>query len=131
MDVATYCVETMFDVAHPGQKGIKHYIENCIKDNEQEILCREYLTTYYRKYYPLPEGEQRTPENEQRYVENELPKFLDEVRRCMILNNFFSSLWPMKKFEEEKFGDPSVFYFDYALGRTEIHNYLVQKYFAK
>lgn len=47
MDIANYFNETMLDNAHPVDNGIKCYLQNFIKESEQDFLFRRYLEHYY------------------------------------------------------------------------------------
>ena len=105
MDLANYFNETMLDNAHPVSKGIKYYLKNFIKDHEQETMLKLYLAHYYRHYYKN-ESEDKNDSNEKKYIETELPKFIDETRRCLLLNNYFWGVWALKMLKYDKLGDP-------------------------
>jgi hypothetical protein len=76
MDIANYFSETMLDNAHPLKKGIKYYLQNFIKDHEQEFLIKHYLSHYYWNYKTLLPGQTRSAEGESEYIATEYPIFL-------------------------------------------------------
>ena len=131
MDIANYFSETMLDNAHPLKKGIKYYIKNFIKDHEQEFLIKHYLSHYYWSYKPLKEGEARSKEGEDAYIASEYPKFLEEIRKCLLLNNFFWAIWCLRMLKPEKLGDPEVFNFDFAEARIAMYEHISKLYFTK
>lgn len=129
MDIANYFSETILDNAHPLKKGIKYYLQNFIKDHEQEFLIKHYLSHYYWNYKALASGETRSAEEESEYVAKEYPIFLQEVRKCMLLNNFFWAIWCLRMLKPEKMGDPNVFNFDFAEARICMYEHIKGLYF--
>lgn len=129
MDLANYFNETMLDNAYPIDKGIKYYLQNFIKDSEQEFMIKKYLEHYYENY--IKTSEEKTEENKQRYVDREYPKFQEECNKCLLLNNYFWAVWSLKMLKDEKMGDPNVFNFEFAKSRVHMYNHVKGLYFDK
>jgi choline/ethanolamine kinase len=122
MDLANYFNETMLDNAYPLENGIKVYLENFISDREQEQVITRYLSHYHKHYYT-------GKDDLEAYVKREMPKVIDEVCKCLLLNNYFWAIWSLRMLKEEKLGDPNVFNFDFAQGRVEMYNHVKSLYF--
>jgi len=92
-------------------------------------LIRHYLSQYYWNYKPLAEGETRSAQGQDAYIDKEYPIFLAEVRRCLLLNNFFWAIWCLRMLKPEKLGDPEVFNFDFAEARIAMYEHIKGLYF--
>ena len=92
-------------------------------------MIRHYLSQYYWNYKPLAEGETRSAQGQDAYIDKEYPIFLAEVRRCLLLNNFFWAIWCLRMLKPEKLGDPEVFNFDFAEARIAMYEHIKGLYF--
>jgi thiamine kinase-like enzyme len=52
MDLAVYINEVMIDNSHPGENGVKEYIDNAMSAQEQERLIKSYMKNYFETYMP-------------------------------------------------------------------------------
>lgn len=126
MDLANYINETIVDNAHPVDNGIKYYLRNMMKDEEQEFMIKRYLSHYFNNYFPgRKEGD-----DEEAFIKEEYPKLLEETHRCLLLNSYFWAIWALHMIKEEKLGDPTVFNFDYAQARIAMYNHTKKLYFS-
>lgn len=50
MDLAVYINEVMIDNSHPGNNGVKEYLDNQMTEWEQEQMIKNYMK-YYFMYY--------------------------------------------------------------------------------
>ena len=126
MDLANYFNETMLDNAYPLGNGIKCYLQNFITDKEQEFLMRRYLSEYYDKFFKGNKDEV----SRESLVEKELPKLTEEVRRCLLLNNYFWAVWALRMLKKDKLEDDKVFNFDFAEARIKMFNHVKRLYYS-
>ena len=91
-------------------------------------MIKKYLSHYYWNYLGSSAGE-KTKEGEKSYIESEYPIFREEVRKCLISNNYFWAIWSLRMLKEERMGDATVFNFDFAQCRVDMYKHVKDLYF--
>jgi len=100
MDIAVYINEVMIDNSHPGENGVKEYIDNAMSVSECERLIKAYMKQYYDKY--MPEAHKKQNDNNcDKYITTYFPELKQQVWRCALLNNFFWGVWALALLSED------------------------------
>jgi thiamine kinase-like enzyme len=105
-DLANCLNETMIDNAHAEWPGIKFYFDNMPTDQERLSFLTHYLKRYFNEF------EHNSSFDE--YLVTALPKFDDEVKRCMLLSNFLWATWGLEILKDSEITDISVFNYPYV-----------------
>jgi thiamine kinase-like enzyme len=121
MDLAHYLNETMVDGAqHDGNK-ITLYEENMLTYDEVSSMARAYLSRYYRKYMP-PQVKDELYPLEDIYVFSTVPRFVNQIYNCALLNIAYWSLWAINLLTPESATELGIFNFDFVKCRLSMYN---------
>ena len=115
-DLAAYLNELSCDYSHPDKACcIKYYHENRPSKEEVKMLTMAYLDLKRTTCLPQDSGDKSG--NDDETCSNEVENAVDEVKRCMVLHNFFCGLCPILMMFEADETDPGAFQWEYIRGR--------------
>lgn len=117
-DCANYLNEFICDNAPEGLKEIQYYHENESTEFEKLQLIKYYIQRYYEKYIPKEEKDKYIDFND--YHNKNIEKFLQDVKKCIFLNNVYWGVWTFALIKDEEITKEDVFHYDFAEGRIQL-----------
>ena len=123
MDIASYFNDMMVDKSNQGGKGIRTYLENCVTDHQMDLTLRTYLA-----HSAITNSSEKP---DQTSIEEQLPLLKEEVKCCMLLNNYLGGIWALQMLSKEDYqlGALDVFNFKLAESRIQMFNFVKSTYF--
>jgi|688.fasta_scaffold1538428_1 thiamine kinase-like enzyme len=105
-DIANYLNEWCTDNAYPYESGVKIYLSNFPTNEEIE---------YISKCYQECSGS--VPED-----------FVDQIKRCMLLNNFYWAVWAFMMLKPENYLNDKTFNYCYAAIRAQMYKHACKQF---
>ena len=117
-DLANYINEFACDNAHPGYPYIGYYPDNFPSDSEMQFLVREYLKV--RLETESPNQSDSSALEELWSVEKD--KIMENLKKSIILNNFYWGVWAIMMLKEEEETEWDVFNWEFTRMRIDLLN---------
>ena len=115
IDIAMYLNEFILDNAYPYGVGIKYYFSNWATDKEIEHMTKQYFMLNKQRELGADCNFEWSLEN------SECQKAVQEVKQCMVLNNFWCALWAIMVLSDAEETDPTIFHWEFFHGRCLAH----------
>lgn len=123
-DLGNYANEWTCDNAHPCGTGIAYYMANWPTEPELAALTR----SYYLLQKQCEKGADAIDEADWSAEDPACQAAILSVKKAMILNNYYWSVWAIMMLNEDDEVDAAAFNWDFFRGRCTMHRKQVEEF---